>query len=75
MAAIAFDPLEYTHQLEASGVPRAQAEVHARAMTAMFLHNIDLALERIGGRFNLLYWMQGLTIICIVVPALRNLLS
>ena len=41
MAAVAFDPLEYTHQLEASGVPRAQAEVHARAMTAMFLHNFD----------------------------------
>jgi hypothetical protein len=41
MAAIAFDPLEYTHELEASGVPRDQAEVHAKAMTARFLHNFD----------------------------------
>ena len=41
MAAIAFDPLEYTHELEASGVPREQAEVHAKAMTARFLHNFD----------------------------------
>ncbi len=41
MAAIAFDPLEFTHELEASGVPREQAEVHAKAMTAMFLHNVE----------------------------------
>ena len=41
MAAVAFDPLEYTHDLEATGVPREQAEVHAKAMTAMFLHNFD----------------------------------
>ena len=32
MAAIAFDPLEYTHELEASGVPRDQAEVYATAI-------------------------------------------
>ena len=41
MAAVAFDPLEYTHDLEATGVPREQAEVHAKVMTAMFLHNFD----------------------------------
>ena len=46
MAAIAFDPLEYTHELEASGVPRAQAEVHAKAMTATFLHNFDALVTR-----------------------------
>lgn len=46
MAAIAFDPLEYTHELEASGVPREQAEVHARAMTANFLHNVDALVTR-----------------------------
>jgi len=46
MAAIAFDPLEYTHQLEASGVSREQAEVHARAMTAMFLHNFDALVTK-----------------------------
>ena len=46
MAAIAFDPLEYTHELEASGVPREQAEVHARAMTARFIHNFDALVTR-----------------------------
>ncbi|MEH6587352.1 MAG: hypothetical protein V7720_12385 [Halioglobus sp.] len=117
MAAVAFDPLEYTHQLEASGVPREQAEVHAKAMTAMFLHNfdalvtkdyldsrfnefetkigatmdkrfanmesgidkrfaeVDLRLERMDGRFNLLYWMQGITIACVVIPVISNFLS
>ena len=106
MAAVAFDPLEYTHQLEASGVPREQAEVHARAMTAMFLHNfdalvtkdyldsrftefetrieanvdkrfaaVDLRLERMDGRFNLLYWMQGITIACVVIPVINTFLG
>ena len=142
MAAIAFDPLEYTHQLEASGVPRAQAEVHAKAMTAMFLHNfealvtrdyldarfnafetrveanlekrlaeftrdidkrftgmdgrftgidkrmaameadinrriaeVDVRFERMEGRFNLVYWMQGLTIVCVVIPLVRTFLG
>jgi hypothetical protein len=46
MAAIAFDPLGYTHELEASGVPRAQAEVHAKAMTATFLHNFEALVTR-----------------------------
>ena len=135
MAAIAFDPLEYTHELEASGVPREQAEVHAKAMTAMFLHNFDALItkdylesrfsefetrveatmdrrfmdvdkhfvdmetkldkrfsevhssmdrkfaesdvrfERIEGKFLLMYWMQGLTIACVVIPAVRTLLG
>ena len=131
MAAVAFDPLEYAHQLEASGVPRAQAEVHARAMTAMFLHNfdalvtkdyldvrlaetearlearidkriderfkeldkrfaeidqrfaevdrrlagLDLRLERMEGRFTLLYWMQGLTIACVVIPVIHSFIG
>jgi acyl carrier protein phosphodiesterase len=54
MAAIAFDPLEYTHQLEASGVPREQAEVHAKTMTTMFLHNLDALVTRdyLDSRFN-----------------------
>ena len=46
MAAITFDSLEYTHELEASGVPREQAEVHAKAMTARFIHNFDALVTR-----------------------------
>jgi replicative DNA helicase len=171
MAAIAFDPLEYTHELEASGVPREQAEVHAKAMTARFIHNfdalvtrdyldtrftefgtrieatmdrrfgevdgrfteiqanmyrrfaevdkrftemqanmgrrftevdqrftemetntdskfrdmesslgvrfaqVDVRFERVEGRFLLMYWMQGLTIACVVIPAIRDFLA
>jgi hypothetical protein len=164
MAAIAFDPLEFTHELEASGVPREQAEVHAKAMTARFLHNfdalvtrdyldtrftefetrveatmdgrfgevdkrftgmqvtmdgrfaevqvnmdrrfgevdkrftemgtntdskftemessldkqfaeVDVRFERAEGRFLLMYWMQGLTIACVVIPAIRDFLA
>ena len=123
-------------------MPRAQAEVHAKAMTAMFLHNfdalltrdyldsrfnefetrvearldrrlaefafdidkrftgiderfaaidkqftelkadinrrfaaVDVRFERIEGRFNLVYWMQGLTIVCVVVPLIRAFLG
>ena len=41
MAAVAFDPLEYAQQLEAAGMPRAQAEVVAKGLTAMFIHNFD----------------------------------
>jgi len=54
MAAIAFDPLEYTHALEASGVPREQAEVHAKAITAMFIHNFDALVTKdyLDTRFN-----------------------
>ncbi len=46
MAAIAFDPLEYCRLLEGAGVPRDQAEVHARAMTAAFLHNVDALVTK-----------------------------
>ena len=41
MAAVAFDSLEYAHQLEAAGMPRAQAEVIAQGLTSMFVHNFD----------------------------------
>jgi len=54
MAAIAFDPLEFTHELEATGVPREQAEVHAKAMTAQFIHNFDALVTRdyLDSRFS-----------------------
>ena len=41
MAAVAFDSLEYAHQLEVAGMPREQAEVVARGLTSMFIHNFD----------------------------------
>jgi hypothetical protein len=41
MAAVAFDSLQYAHQLEAAGMPRKQAEVVAKGLIAMFVHNFD----------------------------------
>ena len=46
MAAVAFDPLEYARALESSGVPREQAEVHAKAMTQVFVHNMDALVTK-----------------------------
>ena len=44
MAAIAFDPMEHIKLLEASGMPRAEAEAVVRVYTAMFVHNFDALL-------------------------------
>jgi hypothetical protein len=54
MAAVAFDPLEYAQQLEAAGMPRAQAEVVAKGLTAMFIHNFDALVTKdyLGTRFS-----------------------
>ena len=41
MAVVSFDPLEYADQLEAAGMPRAQAQVVAKGLTTMFIHNFD----------------------------------
>ncbi len=41
MSAVAFDSLEYAQQLQAVGMPREQAEVVARGLTTMFIHNFD----------------------------------
>jgi hypothetical protein len=46
MAVVAFDPLEYAQQLEAAGMPRAQAEVVAKGLTTMFIHNFDALVTK-----------------------------
>ena len=46
MAAIAFDPLEFAQKLESTGMPRAQAEVVARGLTSMFIHNFDALVTK-----------------------------
>ena len=87
-------------------MPREQAEVVAKGVTRMFIHNfdtlvtrdyldtrftefetrieakmdrrfaaVDVRFERMQGRFNLVYWMQGLTLACVVVPQIRSLLG
>jgi len=46
MAAVAFDSLEYAHRLEAAGMPREQAEVVAKGLTTMFIHNFDALVTK-----------------------------
>ena len=53
MAVVAFDPLEYAQQLEAAGMPRAQAEVVAKGLTTMFIHNFDALVTKT-------IWIRGL---------------
>ena len=36
---------------------------------------VDVRFERMQGRFNLAYWMQGLTLACVMVPLLRSFLG
>lgn len=54
MAAVAIDSLEYAHQLEAVGMPREQAEVVARGLTTMFIHNFDSLVTKdyLDSRFS-----------------------
>jgi hypothetical protein len=46
MAAIALDPMEFMQQLEASGMPRSQAEAVAKGYTAMIVHNLDALVTK-----------------------------
>ncbi len=46
MSAVVFDSLEYAHQLEAAGMPRAQAEVVAKGLTRMFIHNFEALVTK-----------------------------
>ena len=46
MAAIALDPLEYTHALEKAGFTRDQAELVAQVGTKMFVQNFDALVTR-----------------------------
>ena len=46
MAAVALDSIDYAHQLEAAGMPRKQAEVVAKGLTIMLVHNFDTLVTK-----------------------------
>ena len=46
MAAIVLDPMEFMQQLEASGMPRSQAEAVVKGDTAMLVHNFDALVTK-----------------------------
>ena len=37
--------------------------------------SIDVRFERVDGKLRLLFWMQALTIACVVLPGIRDLLG
>ena len=76
MAAIAFDPLEYAQQLEAAGMPRAQAEVVAKGLTAMFIHNFKslVTTDYLDTRFCEFEARVDLRLAATAIPVLQNVL-
>jgi hypothetical protein len=46
MAAVALDSIDYAHQLEAAGMPRQQAELVAKGLTIMLVHNFDTLVTK-----------------------------
>ena len=46
MAVVTIDPMEYVQQLEAAGMPRAQAQVVAKGLTTVFIHNFDALVTK-----------------------------
>ena len=84
MAAIAFDPLEYAQQLEAAGIPRAQAEVVAKGLTAMFIHNFEgpprcigcslVTTDYLDTRFCEFEARVDLRLAATAIPVLQNVL-
>lgn len=72
MSIVAFDTLRYARQLEASGIPAAQAEAFVQAQREMLAEALDTTLatkadiDRLDrrliehdGKFTLLQWMAG----------------
>lgn len=75
MSTITFDTLKYVKQLEASGVPPAQAEAFVNAQREILSEAMDTSLatradiERIerkliehDAKFDKLQWMMGIVI-------------
>ena len=54
MAALAFDPMEFSQRLEATGMTREQAEEVAKGFVKMSLHNFDALVTKdyIDTRFS-----------------------
>jgi tRNA(Glu) U13 pseudouridine synthase TruD len=49
--------------------------VQLEAKIDMRFAESDMRFERMEGKFNLVFWMLGLTMICVVVPEVLNFLG
>jgi hypothetical protein len=85
MSAVAFDSLEYAHQLESAGMPRAQAEVVAKGLTSMFIHNFEALVTKdyldarfaesdakMDTRFARVQVIAGVILVAVVIPLLQS---
>ena len=85
MSAVAFDSLEYAHQLEAAGMPRDQAEVVAKGLTSMFIHNFDALVTKdyldtrfaqseakMDIRFARIQVIAGVILVAVAIPLLQS---
>jgi len=74
MAAIAFDPPEYTHELEAVGALREQTEIQAFIDKRFAeVDNRFVVFEaEMESNFSKVYLMFGLTITTATIPILQN---
>jgi hypothetical protein len=59
------DTLDYVKKLEAAGIDRKVAEVHAEALRATVVqdlatkHDLQTEVQRLEAKFQLLTWMIG----------------
>lgn len=61
MSTTVFDTLAYAKRLKAAGVPEAQAEALAAAITNELVtkHDLNEADLKLEGKINILQWMIG----------------
>ena len=70
MSAITFDTLKFVKQLEASGIPPAQAEafvnvqrdIRSEALDTSFATRADMLAVKFDAKFDKLQWMLGIVI-------------
>lgn len=64
---------DYLNARVAEFETRIEAKIDSR-FTGVYSRfaGIDVRLERMEYKFNLVYWMQALTIACVVIPVLRG---
>ena len=87
MALLAFDTLGCARRLQKAGFTAEQAEAQVEIMAEAFVHNVealvtndyldarlDALSTEMNARFRFLYWTQGVVVLVVMIPTLRDLL-
>ena len=88
MALLVFDTLGCARRLQQAGFTAKQAEAQVEIMAEAFVHNVEALVTRdyldarldalsaeMNAKFRFLYWTQGIVVLAVMVPTLRDLLS